>query len=276
LRICGPTEGAGTADLSKQRSELAQEQTLAVRFKNAVMRGDYVSLEVFARKVDAMFTVVRERVLSVAGKASHACEMRTRDEIDAIFREELYEALNELSNLHMSEEEAIDARLRQSLLLLRPPPKLTLIEWADQSRYVAARTSASPGRWKTIAQPCAFGPMAAVTRQDTHTITIMAATQVIKTELLINIYGYFIAQDPSMILFVQPTQMKAEEFSKERFAPKIGVSFALGLRQRLAKITAWRLCTVIIPRRTITGRLVRGQVWRRHDSRHWLYKKFTA
>ena len=90
--------GHGTADLSKQRSELAQEQTLAVRFKNAIARGDYVSLENFARRVDAMLTVVRERVLSVAGKVSHYAEMRTREEIDAIFREELYEALNELSN----------------------------------------------------------------------------------------------------------------------------------------------------------------------------------
>jgi hypothetical protein len=41
-----------------------------------------------------------------------------------------------------------------------------------------------------------------------------------------------------------------------------------------SRATTWHLWTVIIPRRTITGRLVRGQVWRRHDGRHWLYKKF--
>jgi hypothetical protein len=56
----------------------------------------------------------------------------------------------------------------------------------------------------------------------------------------------------------------------------IAISFSLGLRQRPATTTAWHLCSVIIPRRTITGRLVRGQVWRRHDGRHWLYKKFIA
>jgi hypothetical protein len=49
----------------------------------------------------------------------------------------------------------------------------------------------------------------------------------------------------------------------------------LGLNQRRATATTWHLWTVIIPRRTITGRLVRGQVWRRHDGRHWLYKKFV-
>jgi hypothetical protein len=51
----------------------------------------------------------------------------------------------------------------------------------------------------------------------------------------------------------------------------IAISFTLGLRQHPATTTAWHLCTVII-----TGRLVRGQVWRRYDGRHWLYKKFIA
>jgi len=37
----------------------------------------------------------------------------------------------------------------------------------------------------------------------------------------------------------------------------------------------WHLWKVIIPRRSITGRLVHGQVWRRHDGRRWTYKKFV-
>jgi hypothetical protein len=37
----------------------------------------------------------------------------------------------------------------------------------------------------------------------------------------------------------------------------------------------WHLWTVIAPRRTITGRLAFGKVWRRHDGRHWIYKKFV-
>jgi hypothetical protein len=50
----------------------------------------------------------------------------------------------------------------------------------------------------------------------------------------------------------------------------------LGPNGRPALATAWHPWTVIIPRRTITGRLVRGVVWRRHDGRHWLYKKFVV
>jgi hypothetical protein len=37
----------------------------------------------------------------------------------------------------------------------------------------------------------------------------------------------------------------------------------------------WHLWTVIVPRRSITGGLVFGQVWRRLDGRHWIYKKFA-
>jgi hypothetical protein len=48
----------------------------------------------------------------------------------------------------------------------------------------------------------------------------------------------------------------------------------LGLSEKPAWAEVWHLWTVLMPRRTITGRLVRGQVWRRHDGRRWIYKKF--
>jgi phage terminase large subunit GpA-like protein len=109
----------------------------------------------------------------------------------------------------------------KDLSLWRPPPKLNLIQWADTFRRVAAKTSASPGRWKTSSQPVAFGPMSAVLDQDTHTISVMAGTQILKTEFLLNVAMYYIHQDPSPILFVQPTQGSAAAFSKERFAPTV-------------------------------------------------------
>jgi hypothetical protein len=37
----------------------------------------------------------------------------------------------------------------------------------------------------------------------------------------------------------------------------------------------WHLWTVIVPRRSINGRFVYGKVWRRHDGRDWIYRKFT-
>lgn len=38
---------------------------------------------------------------------------------------------------------------------------------------------------------------------------------------------------------------------------------------------SWHLWRVVIPRRTITGRLVWGQVWRRRARGRWTYKKIA-
>ena len=113
----------------------------------------------------------------------------------------------------------LDDRLRKARGILKPPPRLDLIEWADRYRYVTL--SSSPGRWKTRTQPVAYGPMKAVAERDTPRITIMAGTQVVKSELLKNAAYYFIHQEPSPILFVQPTQGAAASFAKERFTPDV-------------------------------------------------------
>jgi hypothetical protein len=49
----------------------------------------------------------------------------------------------------------------------------------------------------------------------------------------------------------------------------------LGTRPKPAWANIWHLWTVLIPRRTITGRLACGKVWRRHDGRNWIYKRFV-
>ena len=37
----------------------------------------------------------------------------------------------------------------------------------------------------------------------------------------------------------------------------------------------WHLTFVLIPRRSIAGKLVHGLVWRRYNGRRWIYKRFT-
>jgi len=50
----------------------------------------------------------------------------------------------------------------------------------------------------------------------------------------------------------------------------------LGLNPKPAWAEIWHVWTVVMPRRSITGRLLLGQVWRRYDGRRWIYKKFIA
>ena len=50
----------------------------------------------------------------------------------------------------------------------------------------------------------------------------------------------------------------------------------MNLSPKPAWAEVWHLWKIIIPRRSITGRLLlTGQVWRRYDGRRWIYKKFT-
>jgi len=63
--------------------------------------------------------------------------------------------------------------------------------------------------------------MDAVNDPAVETITIMSSARIGKTEILNNIIGYFIDQDPSPMLMVQPTLDAAQHWSKDQFAPMV-------------------------------------------------------
>jgi len=46
-------------------------------------------------------------------------------------------------------------------------------------------------------------------------------------------------------------------------------------RSKPAWAEVWHLWRVTIPRRSIAGKLLIGRVWRRHDGRRWIYKRFV-
>lgn len=114
-----------------------------------------------------------------------------------------------------------DESLSNIFQILTPPPKLTVMEWADQYRTLSAESSAEPGRWYTSRTPYMREPMEEITRPETETVILMSSTQVGKTELCSNVIGYFIHQDPSPILMIEPTLEIAEAYSKDRLAPMI-------------------------------------------------------
>jgi phage terminase Nu1 subunit (DNA packaging protein) len=85
------------ARLAAERARLARAQTEAVALKNAATRGDLIPVAVVKRSAGIIITAFRERCLSIPGKVATACEMRTRGEIEEIVRQEVFEALEELS-----------------------------------------------------------------------------------------------------------------------------------------------------------------------------------
>ncbi len=107
---------------------------------------------------------------------------------------------------------------------LKPRPKLTGSEWSDQYRFVAPGTSPEPGKWRTSRVPYMKEPLDMATSHSVEKVVIMAASQVAKSELLMNVMGYYIDQEPSSIMMIQPTVENAEAFSKERIDPTIQAS----------------------------------------------------
>lgn len=103
----------------------------------------------------------------------------------------------------------------------QPPPDLNVAQWADEYRVLSREASAEPGRWRCDRAPYQIGIMEAFTDNSIHTIVVMSSAQVGKTEMLLNVIGYHIHQDPSPILLLQPTLEMAETFSKDRLAPMV-------------------------------------------------------
>lgn len=105
--------------------------------------------------------------------------------------------------------------------ILKPPPKLTVSQWADRERRLSPEASAEPGRWDTRRAEYQRGIMDAISDPAVHTVVVMSSAQVGKTEALLNAVGFFIDQDPSPVLLLQPTIEMAETFSKDRLAPMV-------------------------------------------------------
>lgn len=115
----------------------------------------------------------------------------------------------------------LNIAIGQSVKKFKPPEELTVDEWADKHRRLSPETSAEAGPWRTARTPYLKEPMEAFTDPKIHEIAMVAASQVGKSELELNIIGYIIDQDPGSILFVQPTLDDARKFSRLRIAPMI-------------------------------------------------------
>lgn len=115
-------------------------------------------------------------------------------------------------------------RLRRQLLQARranlaPPPKLTLSQWADRYAVLSRETSAQTGRFRAF--PYQVGMMDAITDPSVTTVTVMKSARVGYTKILDHVVGYYLHQDPSPILGVQPRVEDAEDYSKTEITPML-------------------------------------------------------
>jgi phage terminase large subunit GpA-like protein len=110
---------------------------------------------------------------------------------------------------------------------IQPRSELTVSEWADRYRVVPPGTSPEPGAWRTDRVPYLREILDTVSDPTVERIAVMAASQVAKSEIILNVIGYYAHQEPSPILLVQSTEIAMRGFSKERVAPMFDASPAL-------------------------------------------------
>lgn len=110
------------------------------------------------------------------------------------------------------------------LSAFKPKSLLTVSEWADQNRVLTSVTSSVTGPWRTSFTPYLKEPMDICSSADYQHIVLMFASQTAKSECLNNICGYFMDQDPSPQMMVQPNEKVTKEYSQIRISPMIKAS----------------------------------------------------
>lgn len=111
--------------------------------------------------------------------------------------------------------------LARTYAMFRPPRNETVSQWADHNRILVSESSAEPGPWRTDRAPYQREIMDAFTQPGISEIVIIASAQVGKSEIELNMMGRAIDIDPGPILYIQPTDKVAEDYSKRRIAPMI-------------------------------------------------------
>lgn len=112
--------------------------------------------------------------------------------------------------------------LARCVAVLKPPPELTLSQWADRYRMLSAESSAEPGRWHTDKAPYQREIMDAIGDPHVRKVVIMSAAQIGKTDaFILNTIGYYMDYAPAPMLVMQPTLDMGQTFSKDRLAPML-------------------------------------------------------
>jgi phage terminase large subunit GpA-like protein len=119
----------------------------------------------------------------------------------------------------VSEHADINAIVSKAMGAWRPPPRLSLSEWAERYFYLSKESAAEPGRWKSL--PYQVGIMDAFTDPRVEQVSVMKSARVGWTKIVNALVGYYLHQAPCPILVVQPTVEDAKGYSKEEIAPML-------------------------------------------------------
>jgi phage terminase large subunit GpA-like protein len=105
---------------------------------------------------------------------------------------------------------------------LKPNPRITVSDWADEKRVLNKRSSSEDGQWRTSRTPFLRDPMNDLSEHSpVREVTFMKGVQIGGTEAGNNWIGYIIDQAPGPFMVIQPTVDMGKRWSRQRLAPMI-------------------------------------------------------
>lgn len=103
---------------------------------------------------------------------------------------------------------------------LRPPPEMTIAEYADERRVLPKVSSSESGGWQNDRTPYLVEIMECLSPQHpAEDVAFLKPSQVGGTEVLVNAACYYLEHDPCPIGLFQTTERVAERFVKQRLDP---------------------------------------------------------
>lgn len=105
------------------------------------------------------------------------------------------------------------------LAVRRPPPILSLSEWATEHARLSPESSADVGRYRPY--PYQVEILDAIGDPRIERVTILKSARIGFTKMIDFGVAWYVAQDPCPVMIVQPTIGDAEGFSKEEIEPMI-------------------------------------------------------
>lgn len=115
----------------------------------------------------------------------------------------------------------VDKTFAKAFENYRPPESLTVSQWSEKHRVLSRESTAEAGPWRNARTPYLVEIMDAFNDPRVREISIVAPSQVGKSEAELNIIGYIIDQDPGSTLYIQPNLDDAKKFSRLRIAPML-------------------------------------------------------
>lgn len=102
-------------------------------------------------------------------------------------------------------------------LALRPPTGMMVNEWANSFRQIDPRYGVESGQW--VSKAFQVEPMNAFSDPRVREIVFMFATQLSKTEMILNCLGWSFDERPGPTLIGLPTDVDCNDFYRSRWTP---------------------------------------------------------